>query len=130
MTGITLVGTINVRRRFSSRDGAVMARHARAHGFVVIDGSNRHPSRIDMTGFAHVAGQNMGSTLTGGNRAIVTSDAGIRCGRMIKRTHKPVSRGVADVTGRHCRHMGRTLTNGNNTIVTRFTGAQHLTMIN
>ena len=115
MTGVTLVRGVDVRTGFIGLAGgnhAVMTTLTGAHGFVVIDNGRRYPGGTGMAGLANFTGENMRCTFAAGDCAIVASDAGIRCGGVIKRTHKPVGGGVADLTGLHSRHVCRTFTAG------------------
>ena len=133
MAGVTLVRGIDVRTRLiglAGGDHAVMTTLTGAHGFIVIDNGRRNPGGTGMAGLANFTGENMRCTLTGSDSAIVASDAGIRCGAVIKRSHKPIGGGVADLTGLHSRHVCRALTAGDNAVVTTLASTDDLRMIN
>lgn len=132
MTGITLIRGIDVRAcfiGFTRSNHAVMTGLAGAHSLVVINSGSRHPSRAGVTCLAYITSQDMRRALAAGDSAIVTSNARVRRGAVIKRTHKPVGSRVADLTSLCGWYMRRTLTNGDHAIVTTLASTQHLRMI-
>ena len=131
VTSITLIRGIDMGAScFAGGNHAIMTTLTSAQHFIVIHDRGGHPGRRRVAGLANRTGTDVGGRHPTCSYAIVTGDAGLGGGCVIKRTHKPIGRGVANLTSLCGRNVCGALSGGNHTIVTTLTDAQHLCMIN
>jgi hydrogenase maturation factor len=97
MTGLAVIAGINVGGILASRYRVVMAGHTGAVDLGVIDSSNRLPGCIVMTGFTHITGAYVRSTLTRGMSVVMTHRASLTGQAMIKHRHGPCIRHMATI---------------------------------
>ena len=114
---------------FTRGDHSIMTTLTGAHGLVVIHRGDRHPGRTHVTGFAHIAGEDVLGIFAGGKGTLVTGTARRRRGAVIKHRHQPVGCGMTNLACRRGRNVVGALACGNRPIMTGFTGAIDLSMI-
>ena len=132
MTGVTLIGGVDMRCGFARGGHTVMTTLAGAASFIVVHGRNRDPARIHVAGFTQICHVDMRygtATLTRGDGAVMAGDTRFRCGAVIKRTDKPHGRNVADIASFDSGHMIDTLANRDHAVMAAFTTTGNLRMV-
>ena len=124
VTSITLIRGIDMGAScFAGGNHAIMTTLTSAQHFIVIHDRGGHPGRRRVAGLANRTGTDVGGRHPTCSYAIVTGDAGLGGGCVIKRTHKPIGRGVANLTSLCGRNVCGALSGGDHTIVTTLTAA-------
>lgn len=132
MAGVTHLTAEDVIARligFARGEHPIMTTLTGAHGLVVIHRADRHPGRAHVTGFAHIAGEDVTGGFTGGAGAIVAATARRRRGAVVKHRHQPVGGGMTNLACRRGRNVVAALACGNHPVMTGYAGAVDLRMI-
>ena len=132
VTGVTLIGGIDVRCGFARRNDGVMTTLTGATDFIVIHGGYGNPARIDVAGLAQIRCVDMRrspAAFARGDGAVVTGDASIRGGGVIEGTHKPHGGDMADVASFDGGHVTDPFANRDHAVMTTFASAGDMRMI-